>query len=326
MNNVKTMFFAALCVFIAMGTVATAGAQPGSYPSRPMKLIIPFPAGGSSDILGRIFADKVGAELGQTMIVDNRAGGNTVIGTQATTTAKPDGYTILQVTPNALIVATLQQNLPYDLERDLAPVIGVGAVPLLLVVPAESKVRSIADLVTAAKSPQGITYASGGVGSLGHLVPAWFARELKITATHVPYRGVGPAMQDIVGNRVHFMFVSSPEGIQVAKAGAVRALGVTSEQRLPSLPDVPTMAELGFAGFTPAVWYGFVVPAKTPAAIVDRLYGAFAKTANDPAIQARLGDLGLRMQVRTGAEFGKQMREESIRWRRVVAENQIKME
>jgi tripartite-type tricarboxylate transporter receptor subunit TctC len=306
--------------------VAGASAQDPSYPSRPIKLIVPFPAGGSSDILGRILAEKVGAELGQTVIVDNRSGGNTVIGTQAATTSKPDGYTILQVTPNAIIVASLQKNLPYDLERAFTPVIGVGAVPLLLVVPGVSNIRSVADLIAAAKSTQGTTYASGGVGSLGHLAAAWFAREAKITATHVPYRGVAPAIQDLLGKRVGFMFVSSLEGMQVAKTGGVRVLAVTAEQRLPTLPDVPTMAELGYANFTPAVWYGFLVPANTPPRVVDRLYNAIAKAANDPGVQARLGDLGLQVKVRSGKDFGKQMHDESLRWRRVVDENQIKME
>ena len=165
----------------------------------------------------------------------------------------------------------------------------------------------------------------GSVHSVTWRPPA-FARAAKITATHVPYRGVAPAIQDLLGNRVGFMFVSSLEGMQVAKTGGIRVLAVTSEQRLPNLPNAPTMAELGFADFTPAVWYGFVVPANTPAPIVDRLYNAISKAANDPAVQARLGDLGLRMKIRSGAEFGRQMHDESIRWRRVVEENQIKME
>lgn len=152
MLSLKKMASAALALVAATSIAGGAAAQSASYPSRPIRLIVPFPAGGSSDILGRAIAEKLGAELGQSIIVDNRSGGNTVIGTQAAASSKPDGYTILQVTPNAVIVASLQQNLPYDLERDLTPVIGVGSVPLLLVVPAKSNIRSIPDLVTAAKS------------------------------------------------------------------------------------------------------------------------------------------------------------------------------
>lgn len=327
MMNLRKMACAALWFVATIGVAGGAAAQPASYPSRPIKLIVPFPAGGSSDILGRILAERVGAELGQPVIVDNRSGGNTVIGTQVVASSKPDGYTILQVSPNAVIVASLQQDLPYDLERDFTPVIGVGSVPLLLAVPGKSNIRSLADLIAAAKAaPQGINYSSGGIGSLGHLVPARLARELKIAATHVPFRGVAPAIQEVVANRVQFMFVSGLEGMQIAKSGGIRLLAVTAEQRLPTLPDVPTIAELGFADFTPSVWYGFVVPAKTSAVLVDRLHKAFAKAANDRDVQKRLGELGLTVKIRSGVDFGRYMGEESIRWRRVVDENKIKME
>ena len=312
---------------VAAGSVFGSAAAQTAYPSRPIKLIVPFPAGGSSDILGRAFADRLARDLGQTIVVDNRAGANTVLGTQAAAGSKADGYTILQVTPNAVIIASLQQNLPYDLQRDFTPVIGVGSVPLLLAVPANSTTRSVADLVALAKSrPGGVTYASGGIGSLGHLAPARFVRELKVTGTHVPYRGVAPAMQDVVGGRVDLMFVSSLEGMQMAKSGQVRVLGVTSEQRLPSLPDVPTMAELGFADFKPAVWYGFLVPAKTSADIVDRLNKAFASAANDAGVRERLSSLGLTVKIRSGPEMDKYIREEQARWGQVVKENNIKLE
>ena len=313
----------ALLSLAAFGSAALAE----NYPSRPVKLIVPFAPGGSSDILGRVFADKLGAELGQPIVVDNRAGGNTVIGTLAAANSKGDGYTLLQVTPNAAIVSNLQPNLGYDLQRDFVPVIGVGSVPLLLVVPAKSNIRSIADLVALAKStPGGLSYASGGIGSLGHLAPAQFIHELKVSGTHVPYKGVAPAIQDVVGNRIQLMFVSGLEGMQMVRAGAVRVLGVTSDQRMPTLPETPTMAELGFADFKPAVWYGFVVPAGTPADIADRLYRAIAKASADPVVRDKLGNLGVTVNVRNGLEFGKFMREENLRWARVVSENNIKME
>ena len=320
------MVCAALVLIATSFMLGPAAAQTASYPSHPIRLIVQFPAGGSSDIMGRAFADKLGVDLGQSVIVDNRSGGNTVIGTQAAASSKPDGYTILQVTPNAVIVASLQPKLPYDLERDFTPVIGVGSVPLLLVVPEKSDIRSIADLVAVAKAtPGGVSYASGGIGSLGHLASAQLARELKLTATHVPYRGVAPALQDVIGNRAQFMLVSSLEGIQMEKSG-IRVLGVTSGQRLPTLPNVPTMSELGFANFHPSVWYGFVVPKNTPPDIVDRLHKAFAKAANDPAVRERLAFLGLTIRIRSGVEFGKHMRDEAVRWNRVVKQNDIKME
>lgn len=322
---IRNIARAALALTTTLCVLAPAAAE--TFPDRSLKLIVPFPAGGSSDILGRTFADKLQAELGQAVVVDNRSGGNTVIGTQAAASSAPDGYTILQVTPNAVIVASLQPGLRYDLERDFRPVVGVGAVPLLLAVSAKSNIHTIADLVALARStPGGASYASGGIGSLGHLAPARLLHDLKISGTHVPYRGVSPAMQDVAAGRVNFMLVSSLEGMQMAKSGLVRVLGVTSEQRLAALPDVPTMAELGFPDFTPAVWYGFVVPARTPQAVVDRLAAAFTQTAADPTVRERLGALGLAVKVRGAQDFGKYVHEETVRWSRVVKDNNIRME
>lgn len=307
--------------------VGTVAAETSAYPTKPVKLIVPFPAGGSSDTISRIVAEKVAKEWGQPIVIDNRTGGNTVIGGQAAAMSPADGYTVLQVSSNALIVSTIQEKLPYDLQKDFRPVIGIGAVPLLLAVPASSSTRSIADLVAAAKAqPGGLSYASGGVGSLGHLAPFRFASELKIPATHIPYRGVAPALQDVVGNRVQLMFVTTPEGVPMAKGGGIRVLGVTSEERIASLPDVPTMKELGMANFTPAVWYGFVVPAKTPDAAVTRLHDVIAKVVAEPTVQARLAELGLAVKVTNGREFGKFMGEEWVRWRKIVKDNDIKME
>ncbi|MDO9437246.1 tripartite tricarboxylate transporter substrate binding protein [Hydrogenophaga sp.] len=303
-----------------------AFAQQG-YPNRAIKLIVPFPAGGSSDVMARALGDKVGAALGQSVVVDNRSGGGTVIGAQAAATSRPDGYTLLQITPNAVVIGSLKPDLPYSLEKDFVPIVGVGAVPMLLAVPARSNLRTLADLVAVAKSnPGGLIYASGGVGSLGHLAPARLLSELKITGTHVPYRGVAPALQDLAGDRGHIMFVSSLEGMQSLKAGHIRVLGVTSEQRLPSLPDVPTMQELGMADFTPAVWYGFLAPAGTPPAIVARLSKVFAEAVQDPATRERLMSLGLTIRIRNSAEFAQQIRDETQRWARVVKDNKITLE
>ena len=325
MFNSYSLVRAFLGLIVTVLAAGSAGAQTKPFPSRPMKLVVPFAAGGSSDILGRFVAEKLGTVLGQSVVVDNRAGGSTVIGTQAVTSAQPDGYTMLLMSSNAVITTALQAKLPYDLNRDLKPVIGIGAVPLLLVVPASSNIKSIADLVAASKaSPVGISFASGGVGSLGHLAPVRFVRELKLNATHVPYRGVAPAVQDVVANRVQFMFVSSLEGMQQVKSGGVRVLGVTSAKRLPNLPEVPTLIELGFPGFTPEVWYGFMVPAKTPDAVVARLSDGIQKVLAQPETQTRLGDLGLAIHIRNSTEFDKFVRDEGERWRRVVKENNIK--
>jgi tripartite-type tricarboxylate transporter receptor subunit TctC len=312
-----------LVVLIFVSCAANgAVAQSSAYPSRPIKLT--FAAGGPGDIIGRLLAEKVGAELGQTIIVDNRAGGSSVIGTQAAARSDPDGYTILQLTGANIIVAHLQSDLPYDFEKDFIPVVGVGSVPLVLAVPGRSNIHSIADLIAAGQSMSGgLNYASGGNGSLGHLAGALLVRELKINATHVPYRGNSPALQDLIGNRVQLLFASTIEALQLAEAGEIRLLGVTSEQRLAGLPSVPTMKELGLGTIDPRTWYGYLVPAKTPAAIVDRLYDAFSKALAKPDVQERLQALNFTMRLADGPEFGRFMRAESVRWQKVIKENRI---
>jgi tripartite-type tricarboxylate transporter receptor subunit TctC len=317
-----------ICALVVLAALDLAGnsmpAQAASYPSRPIKLIVPFAAGGVGDVLARILGERASAELGQPVIIDNRSGGNTVIGTQAAARSAPDGYTVLQMTTTGSIIVSLQENIPYDLNRDFAPVIGVGSVPLVLAVPSTAKIHAIADLVALARStPNGINYATGGSGSLGHLAAALLVQQLKIKATHVPYRGNSAAMQGLLGTQVQFFFATAADAIELAKAGGIQLLAVTSDQRLPSLPDVPTMTELGFAHLNPTVWYGYVVPANTPADVVDRLYKAFAGAAAEPGTQERLNKLGVTTNVISAPEFGKFIREESVRWRQVIQENKI---
>jgi tripartite-type tricarboxylate transporter receptor subunit TctC len=327
MKNFKKCI-GALAVLISVSCAAAgAAAQSGAYPSRPIKLIITFAAGGPGDIIGRLLAEKVGAELGQTIIVDNRAGGSSVIGTQAVARSEPDGYTILQLTGANVIVAHLQSNLPYEFEKDFTPVVGVGSVPLVLAVPGKSNIHSIADLIAASQSMSGgLNYASGGNGSLGHLAGAHLVRELKIKATHVAYRGNSPALQDLIGDRVQLLFASTIEALQLAEAGEIRLLGVTSDQRLPGLPGVPAMKELGLGSIDPRTWYGYLVPSKTPAAIVDRLYVAFSKALAKPDVQERLQALNFTTKLADGPEFGRFMQAESVRWQKVIQENGIRGE
>ena len=219
----------------------------------------------------------------------------------------------------------VQSNVPYDFEKDFTPVIGIGAVPNVLAVPAKANIRSIADLVALAKStPGGLNYASGGNGSLGHISGALLVQELKIKATHVPYRGNSVAMQDLMANRVQLFFPTIIEGLAGAKTGEVRLLGVSSEQRLASAPDVPTMKELGLGHIDPRVWYGYLVPAKTPPAIVDRLHDAISKSVTRPDVQERLKAFSFITIIQTGPQFRELMRSESARWQKVIQDNGIK--
>jgi tripartite-type tricarboxylate transporter receptor subunit TctC len=302
-----------------------AAAQSTTFPNRPVKVVVPFAAGGTSDLVARVFGEKVGAELGQPVVVENRTGAGGAIGMQAVIKSKPDGYTLVSMSAANAILPLLQENA-YDWERELAPVIGVGSVPYAIAVNAKSNIRSIADLVATAKQmPGGINYASGGTGSPSHLAPARLVRELKVDGTHVPFQGLSGAVQALLGSQVQFICATTADVIKLAKSGDFRLLAVTSDQRLPELADVPTMAELGFADFHPSTWYAFLVPAKTPSDVVDRLYRAYAKAASDSGVQERLRALGLTVNVRNGAELSKFMREDAARWGRVIQENQIKL-
>jgi tripartite-type tricarboxylate transporter receptor subunit TctC len=326
MNHRRKIFRAALAlVASAAGWPGIAGAQQQPFPNAPLKVIVPFAAGGLSDVVARIFGEKVGAELGQPVVVENRVGAGGAIGTKAVIAARPDGHTLLSMSAANAILPLLQENV-YDWERELAPVIGIGSVPYAIAVNAKSNIRTIQDLVATAKGmPGGINYASGGTGSPSHLAPARLAKELKVDATHVPYAGLAGAVQALLGNQVQFICATTADVTRLVKSGELRLLAVTSEQRLPELAETPTMAELGFADFHLSTWYAFLVPAATPRPVVDRLHAAFAKAASDPPVQERLRGLGLTVTVRNGAELGKFMRDDVARWRRVIQENNIKL-
>lgn len=316
---------AALGLIAGLSLIGGGAAESATFPTSPIKLVVPFSAGGSGDIVARLFADKVGAILGQTVVVYNRPGANSVIGTEFVVRSKPDGYAILQLSPGNVAVQFLQDNVPYDWERDLAPIIGVGAQPLVLAVSAKSNIRSIADLVATAKSmPGGIVYGSGGVGSMSHLAPALLVQDLKIQATHVPYSGLSGSVQSLLGGQTQFIFATTTDLLELAKSGTVRLIGATSERRLADLPNVPTMIELGYPDFNPVVWTTYAAPAGTPKDVIDILYRAFRKAAEDPDLQARLGKLGFQVNIRTSAETGKFMHDEALRWRKVIDDNHIK--
>ena len=316
---------------LALGTatvfIGSAAAQSTQYPTKPITLIVPYAAGGTGDVVARVFSEKVRTVLGQPLVVDNRAGAGGAIGAQAAARSKPDGYTILLMATAHVILPSLQQ-VPYDWERDFTPVFGVTATPLVFAVRAKSSIRSIADLAATAKSMSGgINYSSGGSGSISHLTAVRLAQALKMSAVHVPYRGFSGAVQALLGDQVQFICATVADVIELTKSGdfpaARRDIRKASGT---SLPDVPTMAELGFADFDAASWNAYLVPAKTPSDIVDRLYNAFAKTASDPGVQEQLAKLGVAVRAKNRTELVKFIHDESVRWRRVIEENKIKIE
>ena len=216
------------------------------------------------------------------------------------------------------------KDVPYDRGRDFTLIIHIGAFPLGLAVSSSSRVRSIADLVVLSKTKKkGVDCASGGVGSVGHLTSARLVNALKIETTHIPYQVIGPAMLDLLANRIDFSFPVTTDAVERAKRGDIRLLAVTAEKRMASLPDVPTMIELGFPDFTPLVWYGYAASANTPADMVERLYAAFAAVARKPSVEERLRALGLVFNIMGPAEFRKSMGEDAIHWRKIIADNNI---
>jgi tripartite-type tricarboxylate transporter receptor subunit TctC len=310
-------------LIVAVGGITVHAA---SYPSRPIKLIVPFAAGGVGDVVARLLGEQARAELGQPLIVDNRPGGNTAVGTEVAARSEPDGYTILQLSPNGVIIESLQKDVHFDIERDFVPIVGVGSFPLALAVPGKSSIHSVADLVAAAKNGD-MNYASANAGTVGHLAAVLFTQKAGIKATHVPYRGnVTTAIQDLVQNRVQFYFPNVVDSEALAKSGDIRLLAVTSEKRVAELPNVPTMIELGYTDFNPVVWYGYLAPKGTPPDIVAQLQKAFADAAEKPDVQARLGTFGFVAKVSNGAEFGKLLHTETERWSKVIQDNNIKLE
>ncbi|VTU45318.1 Argininosuccinate lyase (plasmid) [Variovorax sp. SRS16] len=312
----------------ALATAAsTTHAESTSYPTRPITVIVPFAAGGTADLIARILGEAAGRQLGQTLIIDNRSGGDGTIGAQLAARAKPDGYTLLQVSTGHVILPSLRSDVGYDWQRSFAPVFGATTVPQAIAVNGTSQIHSTADLAAAAKStPKGIDYASGGAGSISHLTAAYLVHALKVPAMHVAYRGLSNAVQAVRSDQVLFTVVNIPDVAELVKAGSLRLIAVTSPERLPQFPDVPTLAEQGFKGWTSSSWSAYLVPAKTPPEIVDPIYRAYSAAASDPDVKERLRKIGVSIQPMNGTELGAFMRKESTRWRSVIQENQIKLE
>ncbi|MFO1048974.1 MAG: tripartite tricarboxylate transporter substrate binding protein [Geminicoccaceae bacterium] len=285
---------------IALAALASSAlplrAARADYPERPIQWIVAYAAGGGSDTVARILAEHIAPALAQSIVVENKPGGGATIGARAAASAEPDGYTVFSADNGVLIYNTaLYKKLSYDPAKDFRPVGLMVRFPLLLVVGADSESQDIAGLVARAKaSPGAIDYASPGIGSPHHLAMERMMREAGLEFTHVPYKGAAPALVDLTGGHIEFMIVDYPSGAGQLKAGKIRPLAVCSAARLPSLPDVPTVAEaLGLNGFEAYAWQGLVVPAGTPDAIVDRWSTLLAAALADPAVDKRLREIGL---------------------------------
>jgi len=315
---------------LALSLLLLAAASPSlraqDLPDRPIRIVIAFPAGGPTDFVGRLVADKVKDILGRSIIIENKAGANGALGADYVAKSEPDGTTLFLTTLGAVCVTPHMRNdVPYDSIRDFAPVTNVVLNTTLIVVREESPLKTMKDLVAAAKAKPGeMTFASTGVGSPPHLTLELLQGVAGVKFVHVPYRGAAPALTDLLGGQVQLFAADAPVLMSSIKGGKIRALGAASGQRNPMLPDVTTLAEQGYPNVVVDNWYGLLAPAKTPPAIISKINDAFVKAINDPVVKKKLIESGAIPVADTPAEFGKFFKNEYDRWGKVVRASGMK--
>ena len=320
MPNLLSRFTNAAAMLLALMSLAAAA---DDYPSRPVKLIIPFPAGGSNDVVGRVVAKYLGDKLGQTVYVDNRGGAGGTIGTEALANAPPDGYT-LGIISIAHAVNPALYKLNYDPIKSFAPIAIFATGPNVLVVNPELPIKSVNELLALAKAKPGeLNYASAGVGSFQHLGGELFKLTAGVNIVHVPYKGGGPAMQDVIAGHVKIMFSSLVQTTPFIKSGQLRALGTGGAKRSAVLPDVPTIAEAGVPGYVADNWWGIAAPAGLPASIAAKLYTAVQTALKAPELVAQFDREGATIVEMDSAAFAEYIKTETVKWGRVVKEGGI---
>jgi len=308
-----------------LALAASAIAQ--DYPTRPIKFVVPYPPGGGTDVVARILVDPLAAELGQPIVIDNRGGAAGNLGTDIVAKSPADGYTILFTLSSHTINPKLYEKLPFDVERDFAPISLAAQIPQILVANPSVPITSVKELIAYAKANPGkLNYASVGIGSPAHIAGELLKLKTGIDMVHVPYKGGGPAVTDTIGGQVQLAFVSLPAALQHVKSGRLRAIAVTSAKRSASAPDVPTIAESGVPDYAVESWYGALAPAKTSPATVARLNAAFLKVLGDPQVKERLFAQGAEAAPSTPAEFDRVIKDELAKWELVIKTARIKPE
>ena len=324
MNITRILLSGVACAMLS--SPAAHAADP--YPTKPIRWVVPYSAGGGSDALARTVATQMGAQMGQQLIVDNRPGGAAVIGAKIVTKAAGDGYTIMSADNGPLVFNTaLFKTLPYNPEKDLAPVGLMARFPLLLVVNPSSGYTTAKQLIEDMRSHPGkLSYATAGIGSPHHVAMEMLRERAKFDAVHVAYKGAAPAIQDVVGGQVPLMVVDAGAGMPMIKAGKLKVLATFAKSRLISMPEVPTLIELGFTDIEAVAWQGLVVPSTTPAHIVDRLSAEMQKAVNTPSVRARLLELGLEPIPSDPANMAKRWREDVNFWPKLIRERNISLD
>jgi tripartite-type tricarboxylate transporter receptor subunit TctC len=312
----------------ALGMTASAPAQAQSYPNKPVRFIIPFPPGGTTDIVGRVVADRIGQFLGQPLVIENRGGGGGSIGAEAVARATPDGYVIGMATVSTMGTnPAASRSIGYDPMRDFLPITNLAAVPNVLAVHPGVPAKNMAEFLALLRAQPGkLSYATSGTGGIAHMIGELFKATTGTDLVHVPYRGSGPAINDVLGGQVPVLFDNLPSSLQYIQAGRMRALAVATPRRLESLPTVPTFGELGLKDVNDEAWYGLVAPARTPADAIQKLHAAAVKALALPDVIERLHQQGAQPIGNTPEEFGRQIKAEYDKWVRVAKQQNIHLD
>lgn len=318
-----------LRVLVALCALA-AFAAPGraaDYPTRPIRLLVPFPAGGAVDLVARILAAQLTKDLHGSVVVENKPGAGGIVATDVAAKAAPDGYTVLLTTPSHTINAALRKSLPYDTEKDLAPVSEVAAIPELLISSPSAPFDTFQGFIAYAKqNPGKLTYASAGNGTLPHVTMELLLQRAGVQVLHVPYRGAAPAMADLLAGHVQLKLDTIATSASLVAAGKLRALAYAAKARSPLMPNVPTVAELGLPGYEGILWLGLLVPAKTPKPTIDQLAAASTRAVHAPQLVERFQHDGIDVVGSTPSEFGKLITDEIAQWRALGEKVQITLE
>jgi tripartite-type tricarboxylate transporter receptor subunit TctC len=317
MNHSARYLVAALSLII--GPFAMAATAPASYPTKAVRLVVPYAAGGGTDVQARVIGAKLSDMWGQPVIIDNRPGGGTVIGTDVVARAPADGYTLLIGTPTHVVNVWLYPKLPFDPIRDFDTVTQMTVSPNILVVHPSVPAKTTKDFIALARArPDQITYGSSGNGGTGHLAMEMIKQMAKVRAVHVPYKGGGPAINAVLAGEVSALINNMIPAVQHVKSGRLRALGVTSRKRSNAVPEIPTIAESGLPGFEAVAWFGLFAPARTPAAVIEKLHADFAKVLKLPDVRQMLESQGAEAVANSPREFAQIVREDLEKWRTVV--------
>jgi tripartite-type tricarboxylate transporter receptor subunit TctC len=302
-----------LAAFVLLASLGALAQEP--YPSKPIRMILPFPPGGGTDLLGRLIADRLAAALGQPVVTENRGGAGGNVGAEAAARSAPDGYTIVLVAPSLAISPTLYSKLNYDPIKDFAPIALVAQVPNVMITHPSVPATTLTEFIAYARANPGkLNFGSGGLGTSNHLAGELFNLRTGAGLIHVPYKGVNLAMNGVLAGEVHLVFIGVPVPAPHIKAGRLRALAVLARERSPLVPDVPTAAEAGLADFDVTTWYGILAPAGTPRPIIQRLNAELTKMMQAPEIKERLGAMGTDPLTSTPEEFGAYIKREIAKW------------